>query len=104
MSRRSTKNKSPMKKIIASLVAVAIVALGGLFLYKTFLAPTDQASETKVAQTTQKLLRHRQRKKNILRISSKAYLEQTLIRSLMCMRPEQSWMSLLFKQLIIQLI
>ena len=55
MSRRSTKNKSPMKKIIASLVAVAIVALGGLFLYKTFLAPTDQASETKVAQTTQKI-------------------------------------------------
>ena len=54
MSRRSTKNKSPMKKIIASLVAVAIVALGGLFLYKTFLAPTDQTSETKVAQTTQK--------------------------------------------------
>ena len=54
MSRRSTKNKSPMKKIIASLVAVAIVALGGLFLYMTFLAPTDQASETKVAQTTQK--------------------------------------------------
>jgi len=54
MSRRSTKNKSPMKKIIASLVAVAIVALGGLFFYKTFLAPTDQASETKVAQTTQK--------------------------------------------------
>lgn len=43
-----------MKKIIASLVAVAIVALGGLSLYKTFLAPTDQASETKVAQTTQK--------------------------------------------------
>ena len=55
ISRRSTKNKSPMKKIIASLVAVAIVALGGLFLYKTFLAPTDQASETKVAQTTQKI-------------------------------------------------
>ena len=55
MSRRSTKNKSPMKKIIASLVAVAIVALGGLSLYKTFLAPTDQASETKVAQTTQKI-------------------------------------------------
>ena len=55
MSRRSTKNKSPMKKIIASLVAVAIVALGGVFLYKTFLAPTDQASETKVAQTTQKI-------------------------------------------------
>jgi sortase, srtB family len=55
MSRRSTKNKSPMKKIIASLVAVAIVALGGLFFYKTFLAPTDQASETKVAQTTQKI-------------------------------------------------
>lgn len=55
MSRRSTKNKSPMKKIIASLVAVAIYALGGLFLYKTFLAPTDQASETKVAQTTQKI-------------------------------------------------
>lgn len=55
MSRRSTKNKSPMKKIIASLVTVAIVALGGLFLYKTFLAPTDQASETKVAQTTQKI-------------------------------------------------
>ena len=54
MSRRSTKTKSPMKKIIASLVAVAIVALGGLSLYKTFLAPTDQASETKVAQTTQK--------------------------------------------------
>lgn len=55
MSRHSIKNKSPMKKIIASLVAVAIVALGVLFLYKTFLAPTDQASETKVAQTTQKI-------------------------------------------------
>ena len=54
MSRRSTTKKSPITKIIASIVAVALVALGGFFLYKNFLAPTEKASEAKVAQTTQK--------------------------------------------------
>ena len=41
MSRRSTTKKSPITKIIASIVAVALVALGGFFLYKNFLAPKN---------------------------------------------------------------
>ena len=65
MSRRSTKNKSPMKKIIPSLVAVAIVASGRFdSSIRHFLAPTDQVNaKLRLAQRHKKLLRHRQRKR-----------------------------------------
>ena len=55
MSRRSTTKKSPITKIIASIVAVAIVALGGFFIYKSFLAPSgDKLNDTKVTQEAPK--------------------------------------------------
>ena len=55
MSRRSTRKKSPIGKIIASIVAVAIVALGGFFIYKSFLAPTeDKQNDVKVTQEAPK--------------------------------------------------
>ena len=40
MSRRSTTKKSPIAKIIAFIVAVAIIALGSFFIYNSFLAPS----------------------------------------------------------------
>ncbi|AMD96180.1 SrtB family sortase [Streptococcus sp. oral taxon 431] len=55
MSRRSTRKKSPIGKIIASIVAVAIVALGGFFIYSSFLAPTaDKQNDVKVTQEAPK--------------------------------------------------
>ena len=55
MSRRSTTKKSPITKIIASIVAVAIVALGGFFIYKSFLAPTEnKQNDAKVTQEAPK--------------------------------------------------
>ena len=55
MSRRSTTKKSPITKIIASIVAVAIVALGGFFIYKSFLAPSgDKQNDAKVTQEAPK--------------------------------------------------
>ena len=55
MSRRSTTKKSPITKIIASIVAVAIVALGGFFIYKSFLAPSgDKLNDAKVTQEAPK--------------------------------------------------
>lgn len=55
MSRRSTRKKSPIGKIIASIVAVAIVALGGFFIYKSFLAPSgDKLNDAKVTQEAPK--------------------------------------------------
>ena len=55
MSRRSTTKKSPITKIIASIVAVAIVALGGFFIYKSFLAPNgDKLNDAKITQEAPK--------------------------------------------------
>lgn len=55
MSRRSTTKKSPINKIIASIVAVAIVALGGFFIYKSFLAPNgDKLNDAKITQEAPK--------------------------------------------------
>ena len=55
MSRRSTTKKSPITKIIASIVAVAIVALGGFFIYKSFLAPSgDKLNDAKITQEAPK--------------------------------------------------
>ena len=55
MTRRSTTKKSPITKIIASIVAVAIVALGGFFIYKSFLAPSgDKLNDAKITQEAPK--------------------------------------------------
>lgn len=55
MSRHSTTKKSPITKIIASIVAVAIVALGGFFIYKSFLAPSgDKLNDAKITQEAPK--------------------------------------------------
>ena len=58
MSRRSTTKKSPITKIIASIVAVAIVALGGFFIYNSFLAPKsdkqNNVTDVKVTQEAPK--------------------------------------------------
>ena len=55
MSRCSTTKKSPITKIIASIVAVAIVALGGFFIYKSFLAPSgDKLNDAKITQEAPK--------------------------------------------------
>ena len=51
MSRRSTTKKSPITKIIASIVAVAIVALGGFFIYKSFLAPSGDKIKSEQTYT-----------------------------------------------------
>ena len=55
MSRRSTTKKSPIAKIIAFIVAVAIIALGGFFIYNSFLAPSgDKLNDAKVTQEAPK--------------------------------------------------
>ncbi len=55
MSGHSRTKKTPITKIIASIVAVAIVALGGFFIYKSFLAPTgDKLNDAKVTQEASK--------------------------------------------------
>ena len=55
MSRRSTTKKSPIAKIIASIVAVAIIALAGFFIYNSFLAPSgDKLNDAKVTQEAPK--------------------------------------------------
>ena len=55
MSGHSRTKKTPITKIIASIVAVAIVALGGFFIYKSFLAPTgDKLNDAKVTQEAPK--------------------------------------------------
>ena len=51
MSRRSTTKKSPITKIIASIVAVAVVALGGFFIYKSFLAPSGDKIKSEQTYT-----------------------------------------------------
>ena len=55
MSGHSRTKKTPITKIIASIVAVAIVALGGFFIYKSFLAPSgDKLNDAKVTQEAPK--------------------------------------------------
>jgi len=55
MSGHSRTKKTPITKIIASIAAVAIVALGGFFIYKSFLAPSgDKLNDAKVTQEAPK--------------------------------------------------
>lgn len=55
MSGHSRTKKTPIGKIIASIVAVAIVALGGFFIYSSFLAPkSDKQNDVKVTQEAPK--------------------------------------------------
>lgn len=55
MSGHSRTKKTPIGKIIASIIAVAIVALGGFFIYSSFLAPkSDKQNDVKVTQEASK--------------------------------------------------
>lgn len=55
MSGHSRTKKTPIGKIIASIIAVAVVALGGFFIYSSFLAPkSDKQNDVKVTQETSK--------------------------------------------------
>ena len=55
MSGHSRTKKTPIGKIIASIIAVAIVALGGFFIYSSFLAPkSDKQNDAKVTQEAPK--------------------------------------------------
>ena len=49
MSGHSRTKKTPITKIIASIAAVAIVALGGLFIYNNSFSAS---SENKTTETT----------------------------------------------------
>ena len=55
MSGHSRTKKTPIGKIIASIIAVAVVALGGFFIYSSFLAPkSDKQNDVKVTQEASK--------------------------------------------------
>lgn len=55
MSGHSRTKKTSIGKIIASIIAVAIVALGGFFIYSSFLAPkSDKQNDVKVTQEASK--------------------------------------------------
>ena len=52
MSRRSKKKNLSIWKIIASVVAVAIVVVGGYFVINNLSTPNDSTNEPKVTQET----------------------------------------------------
>ena len=54
MSRRSKKKKSSLWKIIASIVTVALVAVGGYFIINSLSTPKEPTNEPKVTQETKK--------------------------------------------------
>lgn len=55
MSGHSRTKKTPIGKIIASIITVAVVALGGFFIYSSFLAPkSDKQNDVKVTQEASK--------------------------------------------------
>lgn len=54
MSRRSKTKKSSLWKIIASVVAVALVAVGGYFIINSLSTPKEPTNEPKVTQETKK--------------------------------------------------
>lgn len=55
MSGHSRTKKTPIGKIIASIIAVAVVALGGFFIYSSFLAPkSDKQNDVNVTQEASK--------------------------------------------------
>ena len=57
MSRSSMRKKSPIGKIIASILTFVVIVVGGFFVYNSFLAPTrseKQQSDVKVTQKAEK--------------------------------------------------
>lgn len=55
MSRSSMRKKSPIGKIIASILTFVVIVFGGFFVYNSFLAPTaDKQNDVKVTQKAEK--------------------------------------------------
>ena len=55
MSRSSMRKKSPVGKIIASILTFVVIVVGGFFVYNSFLAPTtEKQNDVKVTQKTEK--------------------------------------------------
>ena len=55
MSRSSMRKKSPIGKIIASILTFVVIVVGGFFVYNSFLAPTtEKQNDAKVTQKAEK--------------------------------------------------
>ena len=55
MSRSSMRKKSPIGKIIASILTFVVIVVGGFFVYNSFLAPTtEKQNDVKVTQKAEK--------------------------------------------------
>ena len=55
MSRSSMRKKSPVGKIIASILTFVVIVVGGFFVYNSFLAPTtEKQHDVKVTQKAEK--------------------------------------------------
>lgn len=55
MSRSSMRKKSPVGKIIASILTFVVIVVGGFFVYNSFLAPTtEKQNDVKVTQRAEK--------------------------------------------------
>lgn len=55
MSRSSMRKKSPIGKIIASILTFVVIVFGGFFVYNSFLAPTsEKQNDVKVTQKAEK--------------------------------------------------
>lgn len=55
MSRSSMRKKSPVGKIIASILTFVVIVVGGFFVYNSFLAPTtEKQNDVKVTQKSEK--------------------------------------------------
>ena len=54
MSRSSMRKKSPIGKIIASILTFVVIVVGGFFVYNSFLAPTTSEKQQSDVKVTQK--------------------------------------------------
>ena len=55
MSRSSMRKKSPVGKIIASILTFVVIVVGGFFVYNSFLAPTtEKQNDVNVTQKAEK--------------------------------------------------
>lgn len=54
MSRSSMRKKSPVGKIIASILTFVVIVVGGFFVYNSFLAPTTKTEKQNDVKVTQK--------------------------------------------------
>lgn len=55
MSRSSMRKKSPVGKIIASILTFVVIVVGGFFVYNSFLDPTtEKQNDVKVTQKAEK--------------------------------------------------